>query len=645
MNTKSEAEARNPGFEGGAKATGEKKSLPLRKIIRLWADFLLREGVMRLLASRGGFERRNIIASKKKPSARRLWYQKTRRTIYFIDICLEGRYPYLMTDRAPEFTFSISLSVLNHLGRNLYRSFTTVLGEAISNAWDADANDVWVYIDSKNNNLVVKDNGVGMDAYDFQNKFLKIGYSKRKDGDIKSPNKKRPYIGRKGIGKLALLSCAKKVTVISKKKDEYIGGVIDNSGLDKAITDDLIPTDYKLDQVDISNFGPYTRGHKHGTIIRFEGIHDGIKPHFEFLKKVVALYFRFALIDDSFKIHIDGKKVTYKDLQELASKTQFVWHTRDFDDPFLTKSLIPTVKEKKTISLGTGIRGFIASVVMPRDLSIYSTGERVSIDLFVNGRLREMDIVKHLSIAKVAENYMYGQIHIDSLDDSVDRFTTSREGVVPDDNKYTSFLKDFRKTLDTIIREWDPLRRGYRFDGNPEDEHLSRKERKSDELYNAVAGEYTKPKGKGAKLVRDWVDQLADDARFNFASYAECFISENLIRKYVQHNKIALTQPAKDEIMLRKGQEKTNKQKGNISIAIRKNGGQLGYLSMDSLAKLVDKKDPLKEACLPRDANEYKPMRDAIAHTSLLTDVAKKKLTSVYENVKGRVQSLLARAR
>ena len=114
-----------------------------------------------------------------------------------------------MPQEPSEFTFSLSLSVLNHLGRNLYRSFTTVLGEAISNAWDADANDVWVYIDKEKNTFVVKDNGTGMTALDFQDKFLKIGYSKRKDGDIKSP-KGRPYIGRKGIGKLALLSCAKK---------------------------------------------------------------------------------------------------------------------------------------------------------------------------------------------------------------------------------------------------------------------------------------------------------------------------------------------------------------------------------------------------------------------------------------------------
>lgn len=44
------------------------------------------------------------------------------------------------------FTFDISLSVLNHLGRSLYRSFATVLGEAISNSWDADAKNVEIYV-------------------------------------------------------------------------------------------------------------------------------------------------------------------------------------------------------------------------------------------------------------------------------------------------------------------------------------------------------------------------------------------------------------------------------------------------------------------------------------------------------------------
>ena len=144
------------------------------------------------------------------------------------------------------FKFEISLSVLDHLGRHLYRSFITVLGEAISNSWDADAKNVWIYVDRKNNNFVIKDDGDGMSRSGFQNKFLKIGYSKRKDG-VNVSKGGRPYIGRKGIGKLALLSCADKIAVISKTIDkDYVGGTIDNSGLDKAITKDLTPQQYRL---------------------------------------------------------------------------------------------------------------------------------------------------------------------------------------------------------------------------------------------------------------------------------------------------------------------------------------------------------------------------------------------------------------
>ena len=130
-----------------------------------------------------------------------------------------------MADSTP-FTFEISLSVLEHLGRHLYRSFATVLGEAISNAWDADARNVWIYLNPDRNGFWIKDDGTGMTADDFQEKFLRIGYSKRKSGKSKSKSG-RPFIGRKGIGKLALLSCAQRISVISKTKGgKYVGGTI-----------------------------------------------------------------------------------------------------------------------------------------------------------------------------------------------------------------------------------------------------------------------------------------------------------------------------------------------------------------------------------------------------------------------------------
>ena len=237
-------------------------------------------------------------------------------------------------DTANRFTFEISLSILNHLGRNLYRSFATVLGEAISNAWDADASNVHIEIAPNRKSFLIKDDGIGMSAYDFQNKFLRIGYSKRKESKV-SP-KGRPYIGRKGIGKLALLSCAEKISVVSKQLGaDYVGGTIDNAGLDDAITRDLAVGEYPLGHCSLGAFDEHTKGHRQGTIIRFQNIHDGIRNSLKFLKTTVALYFRFSLIDPDFRMFINGEEITHECLKDLASKTEFLWKVNTLEDPYM----------------------------------------------------------------------------------------------------------------------------------------------------------------------------------------------------------------------------------------------------------------------------------------------------------------------
>lgn len=545
------------------------------------------------------------------------------------------------------FSFEISLSVLNHLGRNLYRSFATVLGEAISNAWDADAKKVCIYIDKKKNSFFIKDDGTGMTADDFQNKFLKIGYSKRKAGKTASP-KGRPYIGRKGIGKLALLSCAEKITVISKKHGgNYVGGIIDNRGLDQAITEDVTPKEYRLGKWKSKTFARYTKGHDKGTIIYFENIHDGIKSSLDFLKKIIALYFRFSLLDSTFSIFINDEKITHNCLDDLASKTEFLWKINALSDPYierLQKKFPP--KEKRQLDVKGNVEGFIASVEKPRDLKIITTDERIGVDLFVNGRLRERDILKHIPTARVVENYLYGQVHFNDLDDRVDRFTSSRESIVANDPKYKKLLDTLRdRIISKILSDWDTWRIKHREEGDSENTRISAKERKAGELYNVVSKEYTLPKdSKNRKKINGWVDGLGDDAKYNFASYAECFISENLIRKYIQEKRISLSKEAKQEISDWQKRETDNKNKGNISIELRKKSTKLSYLSMDGLANLVDKKDPLKKACLSRDAKEYKPIRDALAHTALLTDKAKQRLTTVYSNIKERIKTMLSKS-
>ena len=548
------------------------------------------------------------------------------------------------------YTFNISLSILNHLGRNFYRSFITVLGEAISNAWDADAQNVRITIDRDKNILVIEDDGRGMSESDFQNKFLKIGYSKRKDNVSKTTNG-RPFIGRKGIGKLALLSCAKKITVLTKTMNtDLVGGIIDNSGLDEAIKDDVSANEYKLSIPDTSIIENYGKGMTSGTIILFEEINDGIRNRIEYIRKLVALYFRFSLLDSSFNIFLNGKQITLDELNDLIGDTQLLWKINNPIDPYISERLHNSEGLKREKPLKANIEtvsGFIASVEKPSMLKIRGSEEKVSIDLYVNGRLREKDILKHIPTARIVESYLYGQIHYNALDDESDRFTSSREGVVSDDPKFIIFLKEIERLLKIVIEDWDVWRTELKQDGDSENKRLTQKERKSKELFNAVADDFVPPKTNvsSRKKVEEWINDLGQDAEFNFSSYGECFVAENLLRKYIVDKKIEIPEKLQKQIADWKQKAEAHKNNANISFDIRENDAELFYCAMDDLAYLADNEtDKIKKASLRRDAIEYKPIRDAMSHTSRLTKAAKGRLTATYENIKARIIQLLNNA-
>ncbi len=547
------------------------------------------------------------------------------------------------------FKFNISLNVLNHLGRGLYRNFITVIGEAVSNSWDADAKNVWIYINRDKNYFVIKDDGTGMSEEDFRNKFLKIGYSKRKGGSNKTPGG-RPYIGNKGIGKLALLSCAKVVNIISRKKgNEYTGGIIDNSELDDAIVEDLDSTEYLLGGVRHDIFEKYTKNHGEGTIIYFDQFNKGVRNSIELLRKAIALYFRFSLFGD-FKIHVDDKEITLNDLQELIGNTEFLWEIEGSNDPYvsklrknLDKSNTHTLKKESNLPKTLNLTGFVASVEKPKDLNIFGIREKVGIDLFVNGRLRETNILKlHPTFAtRHVASYLYGQIHYNDLDngmDDVDRFTTSREGIKPEDKKVEDLIDCVKEHLNKVSNDWDKWRFELKKPIDPEKSHT--KKMKSRELFNIVSSDLVSP---GNATVDEWVNEIGKEAEFNYPSYAECFISENIIRKYIIKNNISIL-TVENTIINFQEQEEVSKHSGNIYINIRPNNPSmkgLDYLSMDDLVGLLNKKDPNKYAGFLTNAKEYKPFRNAVAHTAILTLEAQKKLNTVYENIKEHIKYIL----
>jgi len=537
------------------------------------------------------------------------------------------------------FQFNISLSVLNHLGRNLYRNFITVLGEAVSNAWDAEANNVWIYIDKENSKFVIMDDGIGMDSDDFQNKFLKIGYSKRGNGSNKSLNG-RPFIGAKGIGKLALLSCSDKVSIFTKQCNaEYIGGVVDNRDLDEAIQNDLRPEAYPLDKLNFELIEGYSDGHLHGTIIVFEYTKESIRNSEVYIKKLIAMSFKFSLYDENFNIHVNDSPVSIDDLGDLIGATEFLWIINEFEDQYI--SALKDLKEGPiSINSSLSINGFIATVSKPAQLKIRGTDERATIDLFVNGRLREKNIIRRIPTQRVVESYIYGQIHFDLMDQTGnDPFTSSREGVIDDDENFKSLL-DFLKNdvLPKVFDDWDALRLKHRKDGDDENQRKSNVERKARSLYKTLADEYSSHDEK----IEAWLFELINDAEFNISAYAYCFISENLVRKYIREYIDELPANVKKSALKWKKNEDEAKNKANISFDIRINDDDLNFLSMEDLAITAEggrRNDGNPSLWL--DFVKFKPVRNAVGHTGVLSNDAKQHLRVGCNNIKARVRNLI----
>ena len=108
---------------------------------------------------------------------------------------------------------SIELSVLKHLGVNLYSNVPAVLSEIVANAWDADASRVVIEWNQDTETIIIEDDGVGMTRQQVNRRFLTVGYRRRDAQPGRTPIYNRKPMGRKGIGKLSLFSIAGEIKV------------------------------------------------------------------------------------------------------------------------------------------------------------------------------------------------------------------------------------------------------------------------------------------------------------------------------------------------------------------------------------------------------------------------------------------------
>src|SRR5271157_4908918 len=107
----------------------------------------------------------------------------------------------------------IDPSILRELS-GVYKPFVKAFKELVSNAFDADADNVRVVFADDFLSVTVTDDGMGMNPFEFRNDFARIGGGSRRWAGDKT-RKGRLRIGSKGIGFLALARYCDRLVVES----------------------------------------------------------------------------------------------------------------------------------------------------------------------------------------------------------------------------------------------------------------------------------------------------------------------------------------------------------------------------------------------------------------------------------------------
>jgi signal transduction histidine kinase len=111
------------------------------------------------------------------------------------------------------------------LGRQQIAGIPTAISELFKNAFDAYADRVEVDFFRKNGLFLLRDDGIGMSREDFEQRWLVIGTESKLENTgglgplFSDPTKpKRPVLGEKGIGRLAIAAIGPQVLVLTRAK-------------------------------------------------------------------------------------------------------------------------------------------------------------------------------------------------------------------------------------------------------------------------------------------------------------------------------------------------------------------------------------------------------------------------------------------
>ena len=348
---------------------------------------------------------------------------------------------------------AMDLNVLNHLGLNLYSNVPAVLSELIANAWDADASrvDVSVKERGEGKEIDIQDNGCGMNYEDLRTKFLTVGYRRRtKESEDFTPNKKRPVMGRKGIGKLSVLSIARKVYVYTKKEDtDPLAIELDVEEIQKAIekNEDYYPP--IIDMPEDINL------RSSGTALVLSDLKKRVNASLDaHLRQRVAR--RFSIISKDFQVFVNDDEITIND-RNYFGKLEYALVYGDFeksnfkhDKRYVVQRAENTVDEQGQYS----VSGWIGLVKESGALQ-EGADNLNKISILARGKVALEDILDSYREGGLYTKYIIGELEADFLDltDEDDIATSSRQDFIQSDERFVQLRAFVEQELKYLANE------------------------------------------------------------------------------------------------------------------------------------------------------------------------------------------------
>ena len=361
-----------------------------------------------------------------------------------------------------DYKLMVSPRMLELLSKDLYTNMYFVLAELIANAYDADAENVYVFIDD--DEIRVEDDGNGMSSEDLIQNYLIIGSESRdSESNARTHSKKRLKMGRKGVGKLAALSISNGFKLITVQNSERIGLFIPHRiEHDDEVLKILNDDEYVLKRISTN-----------GTAVIMENPKINIPKLQSTVNKNLAKIFPNDIKD--FNIHVIFKgqeKILVPDekdvIQRLATfisignEKTYLFDSLPKESNLQTKHIeaIQTTinmqnNEGEDADVTVRIYGWIGTYQtsrgMKKEINEFSDNY---LAIFAHNKMGLRNVLQIVSKNRVYESYIVGNLYIDAFEapSFPDMAGTNRQGYNENDPRWEYAISHIRDLTDEIVK-------------------------------------------------------------------------------------------------------------------------------------------------------------------------------------------------